>query len=70
MAGELIMNGEITSRSSSETFDDLEQTVYKVDRTGASISTCSSVSLLHHYCDKLPKDKYVTIILPLLVLAF
>ncbi|XP_009418500.3 endoribonuclease Dicer homolog 4 isoform X1 [Musa acuminata AAA Group] len=60
MAGEDIMNKEITSRTSSETFDDLEEVNYKVSSTGASINTGCSVSLLHRYCDKLPRDKYFT----------
>lgn len=56
------MNKEITSRTSSETFDDLEEVNYKVSSTGASINTGCSVSLLHRYCDKLSRDKYVTIL--------
>ncbi|URE34706.1 hypothetical protein MUK42_13295 [Musa troglodytarum] len=60
MASEDIMNKEITSRTSNETFDDLEEVNYKVNSTGASINTGCSVSLLHRYCDKLPRDKYFT----------
>lgn len=53
------MNTEISNRTSNKTFDDLEEIIYKVDSTGASISTGCSVSLLHRYCDKLPRDMYV-----------
>lgn len=56
MVGEDIMNNEVTSRTSRETFDNLEETIYKVDSTGASISTGCSISLLCRYCDKLPRD--------------
>uniref|UniRef100_A0A1D1YWK0 Endoribonuclease Dicer 4 n=4 Tax=Anthurium amnicola TaxID=1678845 RepID=A0A1D1YWK0_9ARAE len=60
MFGEKIMNKEVTCRTSNETFDNLEETTYRVDATGASISTGCSVSLLHHYCSKLPHDQYFT----------
>ncbi|KAK2645038.1 hypothetical protein Ddye_020233 [Dipteronia dyeriana] len=33
---------------------------YTVDATGASVTVDSSVSLIHHYCEKLPVDKYYT----------
>ncbi|KAH7574472.1 hypothetical protein JRO89_XS03G0300500 [Xanthoceras sorbifolium] len=33
---------------------------YTVDTTGASVTVDSSVSLIHHYCEKLPLDKYYT----------
>nr|DAD45156.1 TPA_asm: hypothetical protein HUJ06_003386 [Nelumbo nucifera] len=52
------MNKEITCRSSLETFDFLEESTYKVDSTGASITAGYSVSLLYHYCSKLPHDEY------------
>lgn len=52
------MNKEIVCRSSTETFNDLEEKRYIVDSTGASISSGSSVGLLHHYCSKLPRDEY------------
>ncbi|KAG0494006.1 hypothetical protein HPP92_005000 [Vanilla planifolia] len=58
MSGEDFMNREIVFRTSDDTFDDLNELVYRVENTGASISTAYSVSLLHHYCSKLPKDKY------------
>ncbi|XP_042377592.1 endoribonuclease Dicer homolog 4-like isoform X1 [Zingiber officinale] len=60
VAGEHVMNSEISNRTSNKTFDDLEEIIYKVDSTGASISTACSVSLLHRYCDKLPRDIYFT----------
>lgn len=52
------MNEEILSRKSQVTITDFEEEVYKVDTTGATISSASSVSLLHHYCSKLPHDEY------------
>uniref|UniRef100_A0A0D9W711 Dicer-like protein 4 n=1 Tax=Leersia perrieri TaxID=77586 RepID=A0A0D9W711_9ORYZ len=59
-AGESIMNEEIDSRTSNDLFDCLEENIYRVDNTGASISTACSVSLLHRYCDNLPKDMFFT----------
>ncbi|XP_009363041.2 endoribonuclease Dicer homolog 3a-like isoform X1 [Pyrus x bretschneideri] len=39
----------------------LEETnVYTVDSTGASVTADSSVSLVHKYCETLPRDKYFT----------
>lgn len=35
-----------------------EANVYHVDKTGASVTADSSVSLIHRYCEKLPGDKY------------
>lgn len=58
MSGENIMNEEVISRTSGDTFDNLEETVYKVESTGASISTGCSISLLYRYCAKLPRDMY------------
>ncbi|XP_020599927.1 endoribonuclease Dicer homolog 4 isoform X2 [Phalaenopsis equestris] len=60
MSGEHAMNKEIVCRSSDAVFDNLDEAIYKVDLTGASISTACSVSLLHHYCAKLPRDKFFT----------
>ncbi|WVZ67722.1 hypothetical protein U9M48_016765 [Paspalum notatum var. saurae] len=37
-----------------------EITEYHISRTGAKITTDSSISVLYQYCDKLPKDKYYT----------
>ena len=52
------MNAEIASRTSSVTFVDFDERTYKVASTGATISSGYSVSLLHHYCSKLPHDEY------------
>ncbi|XP_057995567.1 dicer-like protein 4 isoform X2 [Hevea brasiliensis] len=52
------MNREIASRTSNETFVGLEEKVYKVDISGASVSSAYSISLLHRYCSKLPHDEY------------
>ncbi|GLU01387.1 hypothetical protein SLE2022_186970 [Rubroshorea leprosula] len=52
------MDSEITSRTSNETFPSLEESMYKVDSSGASVSAGYSISLLHHYCSKLPHDEY------------
>lgn len=55
------MNKEIASRTSSETFDSFEEQIYKVDLSGASISSGYSISLLHTYCSKLPHDEYASL---------
>ncbi|XP_043699597.1 endoribonuclease Dicer homolog 4-like isoform X2 [Telopea speciosissima] len=52
------MNKEITCRTSRETFEAIEDAIYRVDFTGASINANYSVSLLHHYCSQLPHDEY------------
>ncbi|XP_030456382.2 dicer-like protein 4 isoform X1 [Syzygium oleosum] len=52
------MNVEITARTSDETFSALEERIYRVDSSGASISSGSSISLLYQYCAKLPHDEY------------
>ncbi|KAE8653040.1 hypothetical protein Csa_019548 [Cucumis sativus] len=52
------MNREIYSRSSNETFDSHEESIYRVASTGASITSGRSISLLHEYCSKLPHDDY------------
>ncbi|XP_058180782.1 dicer-like protein 4 [Rhododendron vialii] len=52
------MNVEIASRTSGAPSVDLEERTYKVASTGATISSGYSVSLLHHYCSKLPHDEY------------
>ncbi|XP_030546666.1 dicer-like protein 4 [Rhodamnia argentea] len=52
------MNMEITARTSDETFSALEERIYRVDYSGASISSGSSVSLLYQFCAKLPHDEY------------
>ncbi|KAF9614411.1 hypothetical protein IFM89_018556 [Coptis chinensis] len=52
------MMKEIACRTSGETFDDLEEVTYTVCSTGASITAGYSVSLLYHYCSKLPHDEF------------
>nr|XP_043623396.1 dicer-like protein 4 isoform X2 [Erigeron canadensis] len=52
------MNNEISSRTSMVTDVDFQEKTYKVDSTGAIISSGSSVSLLHRYCSKLPRDEF------------
>ncbi|KAL8152481.1 hypothetical protein V2J09_010241 [Rumex salicifolius] len=52
------MNLHIINRNSSDLVANFEVEVYRVDSTGASISLQSSVTLLHHYCSKLPRDEY------------
>ncbi|PON81286.1 Helicase [Trema orientale] len=52
------MNCEIACRTSNETFIGLEEKVYSVDASGASISSGYSISLLHQYCSKLPHDEF------------
>lgn len=52
------MNDQISSRASTVTFVEFEEKIYSVDSTGATISSGSSVSLLHRYCSKLPHDEF------------
>ncbi|XVF48473.1 hypothetical protein PTKIN_Ptkin03bG0193100 [Pterospermum kingtungense] len=52
------MNMEISLRTSTEVFDCPEERMYRVDSSGASISSGYSISLLHQYCSKLPHDEY------------
>lgn len=52
------MNFEIAHRTSNEMFIGSEERVYRVDSSGASISSAYSISLLHQYCSKLPHDEY------------
>ncbi|OVA00281.1 Ribonuclease III domain [Macleaya cordata] len=58
MSDENRMNEEILCRTSTDTFDELGETIYTVGSTGASTSEVYSVELLHHYCSKLPRDEY------------
>lgn len=58
ITGESIMDKEINLRTSNDMFDCLEENIYRVNNTGAAISTACSVSLLHLYCDNLPRDMY------------
>ncbi|KAL4181409.1 hypothetical protein AMTRI_Chr12g271070 [Amborella trichopoda] len=60
IAGEEHMNQEIIKRSSEDAFADTEDTTFKVESTGASISTACSVSLIYHYCSRLLHDEYFT----------
>ncbi|XP_047944446.1 dicer-like protein 4 isoform X1 [Salvia hispanica] len=55
---EALMNEEISLRKSSNQITSFEERTYKVDTTGATISSIMSISLLHHYCSKLPHDEY------------
>ncbi|KAL6543544.1 endoribonuclease Dicer [Orobanche hederae] len=52
------MNEEISLRKSRAPTTDFEERTYKVDATGATISSVLSISLLHRYCSKLPHDEY------------
>ena len=56
MLGESVMNEEISCRSTDEIFENVEEITYKV-ASGALVSTGCSISLLHHYCSKLPGDE-------------
>lgn len=59
MKGEAQMNEEILVRKSSVlATTSFQDRIYKVDSTGATISSIMSISLLHHYCAKLPHDEY------------
>ncbi|RCV34474.1 hypothetical protein SETIT_7G162200v2 [Setaria italica] len=58
ITGESIMDKEVNLRTSNDMFDSLEENIYRVNNTGASISTACSVSLLHCYCDNLPRDRF------------
>ncbi|XP_050216578.1 dicer-like protein 4 isoform X2 [Mercurialis annua] len=52
------MNMEISSRTSNEPLVSMEEKVFKVDASGARVTSAYSISLLHHYCSKLPRDEY------------
>ncbi|KAK7329981.1 hypothetical protein VNO77_24164 [Canavalia gladiata] len=52
------MNVEITLRTSNETYMVPEERIFRVDSSGASVSSGYSISLLHQYCSKLPHDEY------------
>lgn len=52
------MNMEITFRTSDETYIIPEERIFRVDSSGASVSSGYSISLLHQYCSKLPHDEY------------
>ncbi|KAK6136536.1 hypothetical protein DH2020_029732 [Rehmannia glutinosa] len=55
---EVQMNEEISTRNSRVQISDFMERTYKVDITGATISSVTSVSLLYHYCSKLPHDEF------------
>ncbi|KAK7265138.1 hypothetical protein RJT34_32754 [Clitoria ternatea] len=55
---EFRMNMEITSRSSNEMHIVPEERIFRVDSSGASVSSGYCISLLHQYCAKLPHDEY------------
>ena len=61
------MNMEIANRTSTETFIGSEERTYKVDSSGASISSGYSISLLHQYCSKLPCDEYALSLIMIIV---
>ncbi|KAJ1385905.1 Ribonuclease III domain [Sesbania bispinosa] len=52
------MNMEITVRTSNETYITPEERIFRVESSGASVSSGYSISLLHQYCSKLPHDEY------------
>lgn len=53
-----LMNMDIKTRKSDGVAANIEEEVYSIGSTGATISTQTSVSLLYHYCSKLPRDEY------------
>jgi len=55
------MNMDIHLRKSDNVVAHTKEEVYSVGSTGATISTQVSISLLYHYCSKLPRDEYVFI---------
>ncbi|GER33663.1 dicer-like protein 4 [Striga asiatica] len=57
------MNEEIYLRNSNVPISYFEEKTYKVDATGATISSVLSISLLHRYCSKLPHDEYDVVLL-------
>ncbi|MED6180828.1 endoribonuclease Dicer [Stylosanthes scabra] len=52
------MNMEIVDRTSTETYIIPEERIFRVDSSGASVSSGYSISLLHQYCSKLPHDEF------------
>ncbi|KAI4335598.1 hypothetical protein L6164_014232 [Bauhinia variegata] len=52
------MNLEIMDRTSDEKFIIPEERIFKLESSGASVSSAHSISLLHQYCSKLPHDEY------------
>ncbi|KAH9603173.1 hypothetical protein KSS87_008418 [Heliosperma pusillum] len=56
--GEERMNMDIRNRKPNVEVAKIKEDVYSVGFTGATISTQTSISLLYHYCSKLPRDEY------------
>ncbi|KAL2338481.1 hypothetical protein Fmac_012927 [Flemingia macrophylla] len=52
------MNMEITVRTSNEKYIIPEERIFRIESSGASVSSGYSISLLHQYCSKLPHDEY------------
>ncbi|KAK1378826.1 Dicer-like protein 4 [Heracleum sosnowskyi] len=52
------MNEEIDFRTSTCTVPDMEVKMYRVEVTGAAISSTSSIPLLYRYCLELPHDEF------------
>lgn len=57
------MNLEISCRQSRFQITNFKEKTYRVDVTGATISSVMSVPLLHRYCSSLPHDEYDSIVL-------
>ncbi|KNA22477.1 hypothetical protein SOVF_033880 isoform A [Spinacia oleracea] len=55
-----LMNLNIRDRIPNGVIAYIKEEVYSVGSTGATISTQTSISLLYHYCSKLPHDEYFT----------
>lgn len=55
------MNIEIESRTSQEAVTRVEEKTYKVESSGATITSGYSTSLLYEYCAKLPRDEYASL---------
>lgn len=62
MLSEYYVQNFASCRDNITSFSDLPSEgkySYRVDSTGATVTADSSVSLIHKYCEKLPKDRYV-----------
>ncbi|XP_021741889.1 dicer-like protein 4 isoform X2 [Chenopodium quinoa] len=55
---ENLMNMNIRDRKPNGVIANNKEEIYSVGSTGATISTQTGVSLLYHYCSKLPHDEY------------
>lgn len=64
------MNNEIESRTSDVAVPDIEEKTYRVESTGATISSGSSIPLLYRYCSKLPHDEYGLILFFFILFIF